>query len=81
MSILDTMLGKVTEIFTEVKYHEKLLNDINKSIINHEKRLTKLESTTELNISKLKNILYEEAFKLNTGLITLKKQKQLENNP
>jgi len=80
MSIVDTILEKVTKIFTEVKYHEKLLNDIDKSIIDHEKRLTKLESSAELNISKLKNIMYEEYIKLNTGLNTLKKQKQLENN-
>jgi len=78
MSDVFSALEKLTNAFGKLSYLETLLKDIKIQVYDHEKRLMKLESSTELNISRIKNIFYEEFFKKNKVLDAT--PKQIEDN-
>jgi hypothetical protein len=63
MSDLFSALEKLTNAFGKLSYLETLLKDIKIQVYDHEKRLMKLESSTELNMSQMKNFFYEEFIK------------------
>ena len=64
VQIAKEILEKATAVAADMKFTEKLVNDISSQVKDHERRITNLEATRDLHFEKVKAAFWEAQSRL-----------------